>query len=68
MVSPTLYPGDKDCINEERVNAMAQAALDRIIRVGGRGNDLPYAVAKRPNDQPEGDGAQEIPIITLNAC
>ena len=55
----SLLPGDRDCINEERVNAMAQVALDKINRVGGRGNDLPHACGLRPNDQPEGDGAHK---------
>ena len=52
--------GDRDCINEERVNAMAQEAWDKVIRVGWAGNrKIPHAVAKRPNDQPEGDGAHK---------
>ena len=49
---PFLLPGDEDCINEKRVNAIALAALDKIIRVGwvgNRKNRTPVACALTTN-------------------
>jgi len=62
--SPTPLQGDRDCINEERVNAMALAACVKIIRVGWVGNSLiPHACGLRWNDQPEGDGAHKYRLL-----
>ena len=57
--------GDWDCINEERVNAMAQEAWGKITGWVGWVQEIPHACGLRFNDQPEGDSAQEIPLVLV---